>query len=397
MSLVETTPDSGPVYLDYHATTPIDSRVLAEVIHFSAVDFGNPSSIDHNHGDRAESTVARATTSVRHLVGAGDARVVFTSGATESINLALRGFVSALRQSGARRIRIGLSAVEHAAVQETCRFLGKIPGVELVTIGVDYHGNINLDEVRNSLSTGLDLLCVMAANNVVGNIYPLSEIGSLARAAGVHLFTDATQAIGQVEFSFDDWHISAMAFSAHKMYGPKGVGALVFSPAFPIDPLWTGGKQQFGLRPGTLNVPGIAGLGAACRFRRSEMVNDGIRVQALRDYLTKLLMNRLSDLVVFGSAPRLPGNLSCSVPGVPNKAVVARVRDRLSIATGAACSSGLETQSHVLQAMGVPDHIADGHLRIGLGKFTTTEEIEIAAEAISEAVRQTQQVMSSAC
>jgi cysteine desulfurase len=227
----------------------------------------------------------------------------------------------------------------------------------------------------------------MAANNEIGTVYPLQEITTIARRHGTRLFTDATQSVGRVPVEFDNWGIDYLALSGHKLYGPKGVGALVVRRPKSIDPVFTGGGQEGGLRPGTLNVPGIAGLGEACRLRRMEMNVDEPVIRGRRDRLESLLLESVPNLTVNGDRDhRLAGNLHISVSGIPGAAVVARLRNRVAISTGSACSSGAEGPSHVLRAIGLADDEADGALRIGVGKFTTNEDIEVGARLIAECV-----------
>jgi cysteine desulfurase len=238
---------------------------------------------------------------------------------------------------------------------------------------------------------------MMAANNEVGTIYPLEQVGRIARVYGTRLFSDATQAVGKVPVRFDEWGISFLSLSAHKLYGPKGVGALIAASDAPIRPIMHGGGHQHGLRPGTLNVPGIVALGEACRLRADEMVADESAVALKRDRLQALLVATISGLVVNGDTRnRLAGNLHVSVPDVPNGAVIGRLRHRVAISTGAACSSGIEAPSHVLRAMGLPEPLLSGALRISLGKFTTDDEIAFAAESIAGAVRDARQVLGTA-
>jgi cysteine desulfurase len=312
--------------------------------------------------------------------------VVFTSGATESINLAVQGFLAARTKIG--RARIVVSPVEHRAVLETCRVMARRGAAELVELHVDNRGRLDLDEIERVCAGGADLLCVMAANNEVGNVYPVSEIGAIAQRHGTEFLCDATQAAGKVPLSAEESGASYLALSAHKMYGPKGVGALVIRNSPRLRPLIFGGEQEGGLRPGTLNVPGIAGLGEACRLRRLEMEQDEPTIRRGRDHMQAVLAATVPDLVVNGDPEnRLAGNLHVSIPGVPNQAIIARVRHRVAIATGSACSSGIEAPSHVLRAMHLPDPVVEGALRIGIGKFTSDAEINSATHLLISAVR----------
>jgi cysteine desulfurase len=373
------------IYLDNHSTTPVDPRVAGVVTHHMIAVFGNPSSADHLFGDEAERAVDEAAAAVGRLVGAPGSSVIFTSGATESINLAIQGFAAAHTRNSP--LRVAVSPTEHAAVLDTCRALAHAGRAEVQLLSVNNLAQIDLDEIEQVCTAGLDLLCVMAANNEVGTIAPVSQIAEIAQRHGVAYLCDATQAVGRIPLAAAADGVTFLALSAHKMYGPKGVGALVVSSKRHLRPLLHGGGQQGGLRAGTLNVPGIAGLGASCDLRRAEMATDEPRIAQLRDWLQAELASVGAMTVNGDTEARLSGNLHVSFQGVPNHAVIARVRDRLAIATGSACSSGVEAPSHVLRAMRLPKEVVDGALRIGLGKYSTRCEVESAAEWMLEAVR----------
>jgi cysteine desulfurase len=234
----------------------------------------------------------------------------------------------------------------------------------------------------------------MAANNEIGNIYPLQAIGQIAKRHNIPLLCDGSQAVGKIPIQFAEWGITYLAISAHKLYGPKGVGALVVRKGHHLEPLIFGGGHQQGMRSGTLNVPGIAGLGEACRLRSLEMAEDEQAIAAKRDRLQNLLLANISGLVINGDTEnRLAGNLHISIPGIPNTAVIARVRHQLAISTGSACTSGVEAPSHVLQALKLPEEVIEGSLRIGLGKFTTEEEVDQASCILTEAIEKIRQVI----
>lgn len=375
-----------PIYLDYHATTPVDQRVADVVMRHMITVFGNASSADHEAGDAAESAVEAARKEVANLIGAEPRAVVFTSGATESVNLALQGFVRSRRSS--QKVRLVVSAVEHACVLETCRELVRDGRADLAEIAVDERGRISCDAVEAACAKGADLVCVMAANNEVGNVYPVVKFAAIAARHGAAFLTDATQACGKVPLSVDRTEITFLALSAHKLYGPKGVGALIVCDSRLLHPVSYGGEQERRLRPGTLNVPGIAGLGEACRLRTLEMLEDESAIASRRDRLQQLILSGAEGITVNGDpSARLAGNLHLSVEGVPNTAIIANLRDRLSIATGAACSSRIETPSHVLRAMGLSQARMDGALRFGLGKFTSDDDISEAADLVLRAIR----------
>ena len=383
-----------PIYLDYHATTPVDRRVAEKMLYYMTTAFGNASSIDHSYGDEAEKAVWRSAIQVAELVGCSPKEVIFTSGATESINLAIQGSIYSKNRAKNKR-RIAVSPVEHAAVLDTCYALEKKELAEIIPLRVDCQGRLDLNYLETLCASGICLLCVMAANNEVGNIYPIPEIGKVAQTHNIPFLCDASQAAGKVFLNFAEWGITYLAISAHKLYGPKGTGALVVRKKHRLEPILFGGGHQKGRRSGTLDVPSIVGLGEACRLRTLEMAADETAIACRRDQLQALLQAKIPDLVINGNvARRLAGNLHISIPGIPNSAIIARVRSQLAISTGAACSSGVETPSHVLQALGLSQEIIEGALRIGIGKFTTDEQILQAAEILSTAVNRIRQAMS---
>lgn len=366
------------IYLDYHATTPVDTRVAEVVLHYMTEEFGNASSIDHEFGDVAEMAVNHAAKQVAQLVGATPREVIFTSGATESINLAIQGSIST-----DKILKIATLPTEHKAVLDTCSALGKKGLVEMIFLKVDSQARLDLDHLDKICSEKIDLLAVMSANNEVGTIYPIHEIGRIAQLHGIPFLCDGSQSVGKIPINFEQWGITYLAISGHKFYAPKGVGALIIKKGQKLEPLIFGGGHQRGLRSGTLNVPGIVGLGEACRLRFLEMTEDEARIAKQRDRLQTLLHEQIPNLVVNGDLEnRLAGNLHISIPGIPNSTVVARVRHQLAISTGSACSSGVETPSHVLRAMNLSADLIEGALRIGLGKFTTDAEVEQAAEML---------------
>jgi len=375
-----------PIYLDYHATTPTDPRVASLMLHYMTEEFGNASSTDHEWGDRAEAAIQQAAKQVADLIGASPREIVWTSGATESINLAIQG---SLTPNSTKPHRIGLMPIEHKAVLDTCQALEKRGWAELVYLQVDSKGRLDLEYLEQVCTEGLSLLCVMAANNEIGNIYPIQKIGQIAQHYGIPFLCDGSQAVGKIPIQFEEWGITYLAISAHKFYGPKGVGALAVRRGYHLEPLIFGGGHQRGMRSGTLNVPGIVGLGEACRLRSLEMEEDERAIATKRDRLQDLLLEKIPALVINGDPEhRLAGNLHISIPGIPNSAVIARVRHQLAISTGSACSSGVEAPSHVLQALKLPEETIDGALRIGLGKFTTGEEIKQLGNLFSHAVLQ---------
>ncbi len=390
-SKLENNSPQKPIYLDYHATTPTDPRVASLMLHYMTEEFGNASSTDHEYGDRAEAAIKQAAKNVADLVGASPREIIWTSGATESINLAIQGSLSPNPQ---KPHRIALPPIEHKAVLDTCHALEKRGWAELIYLRVDSKGKLDLDHLEQVCAEGVSLLCVMAANNEIGNIYPIQAIGRIAQRHNIPFLCDASQAVGKIPIQFEEWGITYLAISGHKLYAPKGVGAIVVRKGHHLEPMMFGGGHQKGMRSGTLNVPGIVGLGEACRLRSLEMEADERAIATQRDRLQALLLEKFSNLVINGDVEhRLAGNLHLSIPGIPNSAVIARIRHQLAISTGSACSSGIESPSHVLQALRLPEDIVEGAFRIGLGKFTTDDQVNKAFEVLSDAITQVQQVL----
>jgi cysteine desulfurase len=376
-----------PIYLDYHSTTPVDPRIAELMLYYLTTAFGNASSIDHSYGDEADKAVKTARQQIADLINASPKDIIFTSGATESLNLAIQG--SILGKTSVKLPRIALSPVEHKAVIDTCEILQKKGFAELIYLKVDQLGRLDLENLENLCKQGLDLLCVMAANNEIGNIYPIEKISYIAQQYEIPFLCDASQAVGKIPLNFQDWGLTYLTISAHKLYGPKGVGALVVKKGHSLEPLIYGGGHQKGMRSGTLNVVGIVGLGEACRLRQLEMNEDESAIALQRNKLQQYLQDNIPELVVNGNTiHRLAGNLHVSVPNIPNSAVIARIRSQLAISTGAACSSGVASPSHVLRAMKLPESVIEGALRIGVGKFTTDDEIDLSGEILAKAIAQ---------
>jgi cysteine desulfurase len=297
MSRQKNIPGKKPIYLDYHATTPTDPRVANLMLYYMTEEFGNANSIDHEYGDRAETAVKQAAQQVADLIGSLPREIIWTSGATESINLAIQGSLSPNPQ---KPHRIALLPLEHKAVLDTCQTLQKRGWAELIYLKIDSKGRLDLDHLEQVCVEGVSLLCVMAANNEIGNIYPIGAIGQIAQRHQIKFLCDASQAVGKIPIQFETWGITYLAISAHKLYGPKGVGALVARQGNPLEPLIFGGGHQKGMRSGTLNVPGIVGLGEACRWRSLEMEEDERSNAAKRDTLQKLLQEKIPNSVVNG-------------------------------------------------------------------------------------------------
>ena len=371
----------------------MDNRIVSLILKFMTTAFGNANSINHIYGDEAATSVSQAAIHIAELIGASPKEIIFTSGSTESINIVIQGSITSEANLN-KKFSIAVLPVEHKAVLDTCYALEKKGLAEIISLRVNSKGKLDLDYLEKVCQSGISLLCVMAANNEIGNIYPIREIGQIARNYDIPFLCDASQAVGKIPIKFEEWGITYLAISAHKLYGPKGSGALVLRKGYHLQPILFGGGHQKGIRSGTLNVPGIVGLGEACRLRQLEMEEDEQAIALKRDKLQSLLIKKIPGLIVNGdTTSRLAGNLHISIPNIPNSAVIARVRSKLALSTGAACSSGVETPSHVLQALGLPDNIIDGALRIGLGKFTTEAEIDQAAEILSTAISQIRQAM----
>ncbi|MCG9890104.1 MAG: cysteine desulfurase [Thermosynechococcaceae cyanobacterium MS004] len=382
-----------PLYLDYHATTPTDSRVANLMLHYMTEEFGNANSTDHEWGNHAESAIKQSARYVADLIGTSPREILWTSGATESINLVIQG---SLPPNPEKPHRIALLPLEHKAVLDTCRALEKRGWAELIYLRVDSKGRLDLNDLAQVCAKGLSLLCVMAANNEIGNIYPIQAIAKIAQYYNIPFLCDASQSVGKIPIQFEEWGITYLAISAHKLYGPKGSGALVVRKGYHLEPLLFGGGHQQGMRSGTLNVPGIVGLGEACRLRSLEMEADEQAIAIKRDRLQQLLLNSIPKITINGDIEnRLAGNLHLSIPGIPNSAVIARVRHKLAISTGSACTSGVESPSHVLLALGLSGSSIEGALRIGLGKFTTDNDIDLAAKILTNAVKQIREVIGA--
>ena len=371
-----------PVYLDHHATTPLDSRVLDAMLPYLTEHFGNPHSSQHAYGWAAEEAVERARTEVAQLIGALPDEIVFTSGATEANNLAIRGVVA---RAGERR-HVVTSVIEHPCVLETCRALGA-EGFEITELPAGPDGLLDPEAFREALRPDTALVSIMTANHEIGVLQPIAAIARLCRERDTVLHTDAAQAAGNIPLDVSALGVDLMSLSAHKLYGPKGIGALYLRSGLRIAPLLTGGGQERGLRPGTLPVPLCVGLGRACALAQEELSKDATRVRALRDRLYQGLREGLPDVRRNGAAaPRLPNNLNLCLPGIDAEDLLAELPE-LALATGAACASATQEPSPVLRALGLSDEQIQGSIRIGLGRTTTAAEVELAIERLVRAVR----------
>lgn len=373
-----------PIYLDHHSTTPMDPRVVEVMTTIMTSQFGNPNSRGHVFGEEAAATIETARDHVASLVGGTAERVFFRS----SSSVAADTIVSSMAaRSRGPKLRIAATRVEHRAIIDALESRSE---VQTNWIGVDEKARISLEAVRSTLKEGCDLLCIMAANNEVGTIYPIREIAELTRDSGVPLLVDATQAAGHIPIDVEGWGITYLVLAAHKMYGPKGIAAIVADESGDMELLSDSGRSE-----GTPNVPAIAGFGEACRLRSSEMTDDGLRIRSLRDALEAKLASDIPGFVVNGDREnRLAHNLHFSIPDVPNEAIVSRLSRSVALSTGAACRSGVDEPSHVLRAMGLSEALQQGAIRIGLGRFTTAEDVQMASELIRSAVEDTRLAMN---
>ena len=377
-----------PIYLDHHATTPLDPAVVAAMLPYLTEKFGNPSSRQHAFGQQAHAAVEEARAQLARLIGAEPGDIVFTSGATESDNLAVRG---AARVAGARGRHLVTTAIEHPAVLEPARTIER-EGFEVTVVGVGPDGIVATDEVARALRPDTVLVSVMAANNEVGTVQPIAEIGRLCGERGILFHTDAVQAIGRMPVRVDEWGTDLVSISAHKMYGPKGVGALYVRrsrrPRIRLQPQAEGGGQEKGLRSGTLNVPGIVGLGQAARLAADALAGgEPARIAALRDHLLEGLRRQLGGVEVNGSMEhRLPGNLHVSIARAEAETLILSLGGRIAISSGAACAEAGGKGSHVLRALGLSDERIYTALRFGIGRFNAAAEIDDAVEALALAV-----------
>jgi len=382
-----------PVYMDHHATTPLDPRVLEAMLPYLREKFGNPASCTHRYGWDAQAGVEKARKQVARLINARPEEIIFTSGATESDNLAIKGVARANRQRGNH---LATLAIEHHAVLDSCRRLeGEGFKVSYLPVGRD--GLLNLEEFEKALTDQTILVSVMAANNEIGTIEPLRDIGNLCRERGILFHTDAVQAVGRIEVDVEAMNIDLLSISAHKIYGPKGVGALYVrqnDPRLKLIPLLDGGGHERGMRSGTLNVPGIVGLGQACEICQQEISHEPARLRALRDRLKEGILAGLDGVAINGSLEqRLPNNLNLSFAGVDAESFLMALKD-VALSSGSACNSAGEPASYVLQALGLPEEIAAGSIRFGLGRFNTEEEVDFTIERVIETVKSLRELSS---
>jgi cysteine desulfurase len=375
-----------PIYRDNHATTPLDPRVLEAMMPYLTTVFGNAASRNHSFGWEAEAAVEKAREQVAKLIGATAKEIIFTSGATESNNLAIKGIAEMYRERGNHIIT---QVTEHKATLDTCKRLEKY-GYRVTYLPVKADGLIDLEDLKRAMDDKTILVTIMIANNEIGVVQPVAEIGKLCHERGVIFHTDGVQAAGKIPVDVNAMNIDALSLSAHKIYGPKGVGALYVrrrNPRVQISEQINGGGHERGMRSGTLNVPGIVGLGKACEIAREEMASEARRLSALRDKLKVKLENSLDYIHVNGSMEnRLPGNLNVSFVYVEGESLLMGIND-VAVSSGSACTSATLEPSYVLKALGLGDDVAHSSIRFGLGRFNSEAEVEYVSDKVIDVVQ----------
>jgi cysteine desulfurase len=375
-----------PIYMDYHATTPMDPRVFEAMKPYFMETFGNAASRNHSFGWEAEEAVEKSRKQIADLIGANTKEIVFTSGATESNNLALKGIAEMYAEKGNHIIT---AATEHKAILDTCKRLEK-HGIRVTYLPVQTNGLVDLEMLKEAITDKTILISIMYANNEIGVIQPMAEIGKIAKAKGVLVHSDATQAVGKVPVNVIKDNIDLMSMSGHKIYGPKGVGALYVrrkSPRVQITAQMDGGGHERGMRSGTLNVPGIVGLGEACAICNADMPTESKRMAYLRDKLRGKLESELDEVYVNGTMEhRLPNNLNISFAYVEGESLLMGIND-IAVSSGSACTSATLEPSYVLKALGAGDDLAHSSIRFGLGRFNTEEEVDYVAAKVIDVVK----------
>ena len=380
-----------PVYLDNHATTPVDPRVLDAMLPYFREVFGNSASRNHEFGWKAEEAVENARAQVAKLINASPKEIIFTSGATESDGLAIRGIAEMYREKGNHIIT---QVTEHKAVLDTCKRLEK-EGYEVTYLAVQKDGRISLDDLRRAITPKTILISIMYANNEIAVVQPINEIGKIAKEKSIFFHTDAVQAVGKIPVDVQKDGIDLLSISAHKIYGPKGVGALYVrrrNPRVQIAAQIDGGGHERGMRSGTLNVPGIVGLGKACAIASEEMDTEAAYLRGLRDRLKAKLESELDYVQVNGSwEHRLPGNLNMSFVYVEGESLLMGIND-VAVSSGSACTSATLEPSYVLKALGLGDDVAHSSIRFGLGRFNTQAEVDYVAAKVIDIVKHLRQL-----
>ncbi len=375
-----------PIFMDNHSTTPMDPRVLEAMLPYFVEKFGNAASRNHQFGWEAKEAVENARKQIARLIHCDAKEIVFTSGATESDNLALKGVVEMYKEKGDHVITC---STEHRAVLDTCKSLEK-RGIKVTYLPVGKDGLVNPDEVRKAITDKTILISIMLANNEIGTIHPIAEIGKIAKEKGILFHCDATQGVGKIPVDVETLKVDLMSFTAHKIYGPKGVGALYVrkkGPRVRLVPQIDGGGHERGMRSGTLPVPLVVGFGKACELCQQEMPTESKRIAALRDRLQAQIMGSLDECYLNGHpTQRLPHNLNISFAYVEGEALLMGVKE-IALSSGSACTSATLEPSYVLRALGVGSDLAHSSIRFGLGRFTTEEEVDYTAKRMVEAVK----------
>ena len=375
-----------PVYMDYQATTPVDPRVLETMIPYFTQKFGNAASRNHHYGWVAEQAVETAREQIAALIGANAKEIVFTSGATESDNVALKGAIEMYTSRGKHIVTL---QTEHKAVLDTCKYLERSGQAEVTYLAPQRDGLVDLEQLRAAIRPDTVIVAIMAVNNEVGVIQPLAEIGALCHEKGCLFFTDAAQAVGKIAIDVEAMQIDIMAISGHKMYAPKGVGALYVrrrKPRVRLSPIIHGGGHERGMRSGTLDVPSIVGLGKAAEIAGAELEQEGQRLTAMREGFLARLQEKLDHIQINGHlTQRVPGNLNVSFEYVEGEGLMMAMKD-LAVSSGSACTSASLEPSYVLKALGLGDDLAHTSIRFGFGRFTTEEELEFALNTTIQAV-----------
>jgi cysteine desulfurase len=375
---------AAPIYLDHQATTPVDPRVVEAMSSYWNEEFGNAHSSNHAFGWRADEAVQKARQSIADLIGADAKEIVFTSGATEANNLAILGL---LGHTMAGRTRVVVSAIEHKCVLQSSRQLSRL-GYEVILAPVNPSGHVDVDALGKLINENTALVSIMAVNNEIGTIQPLEKISSLCHSAGAVFHSDAAQAATAIHIDVDHLSVDMMSLSSHKLYGPKGIGALFVSHAMrdQLRPLIHGGGQEGGLRSGTLPVPLCVGFGTAASILHEELGTDAARLESIRDLFLQTLRYRFVDFEITGGGSGHPGNLNLRFPGIDTEILTSNVQPKLAISTGAACASGTPEPSHVLRAIGLTAQQAGECVRIGFGRFTDEKQAHDGAHLLAEAV-----------
>jgi cysteine desulfurase len=383
-----------PIYMDNHSTTPMDPRVLEEMLPYFVEKFGNAASRNHSFGWAAEEGVETARERIAKLVGATAKEIIFTSGATESDNLAIKGVAETHREKGNHIIT---AATEHKAVLDSCKRLEKY-GYRVTYLPVQKDGLVDLDDLRRAMDDKTILVTIMSANNEIGVLQPIEEIGKLCRERGVIFHTDAAQSIGKVPMDVNKKNIDLMSIAGHKLYGPKGVGALYVrrkNPRVQISAIIDGGGHERGMRSGTLNVPGIVGLGKACAIAQEEMLKESCHLAGKRNRLRDRILSGLGEVSINGSMEqRLPGNLNLSFANVDGESLMMSLND-IALSSGSACTTAAIEPSHVLRAIGISDDLAHSSIRFGIGRFNTEAEVDYVADRVVETVTRLRELSAS--